>query len=132
MGKTKLNRRQLALRIFGVIMLVNSGLWLCFAPEASEKPTELAADLVELKIRATLHTTYALHKQVMLTRGGFSSLGPVTLLEQQNDLLVVALPRDLYRQYHRELTQAEWSALPYLDGLKTAVIMKGTSYEITY
>ena len=130
---SKLNRKQLALRLFAVAVVINGGLLFIFLPTSAATPTEeaLPANMVELKVRGTLFTTFINRRTVMLTQGEGRPVGPVLLIRQDEDGLIVALSSELYRQHHQRLAQDNWAALPYIDGLlKTKSL--GANYEIAY
>lgn len=131
---SKLNRKQLALRLFAVVVVVNAILLFCFVPSNDETlKSTLPEGMIELKITATLFTSFEPSKRVLLTQDGGHVIGPVVLLEQQENSLTVAIPSLLYRQHHLRLGQESWAALPFLDGMQSPPTKKnGIHYEIAY
>jgi len=130
---SKLSRKQLALRLFAAALVINIVLLMLFVPSPPDEIVEvpLPADMVELKVKATLFTSFLERKEILLVSEG-QPVGPVILLKQEDDeSLTIALKQELYRQHHQRLAQDTWSALPYLDGLlKTK--LPGVNYEIAY
>lgn len=132
-AKSKLTRRQLALRLFAAAVVVNGCILLLFfpaTPEAAQR-TELPANMVQLKIKATLSTPFEERKAVVLSQEGGQSLGPVMLMAQEEDTLTVAVTSTLYRRYHQRLGLEHWIALPYLEDLLRP-LPSGVRYEIAY
>jgi hypothetical protein len=128
-------RRRLALRLFGAFVLVNGVLWLLFAPSPTATPAAptLPQGHVELKVRGVLHGPLVVGMRVLLGRPDGPSLGPATVLSQDADTLLLAIPEELYRRHHVRLATQEWSLLPYLDGmLASRPPRTGVTYEIAY
>lgn len=131
---SKLNRKQLALRLFGIAIAVNGLLLLLFWPSSENinSKVELTEGMIELKISSTLFTSFENNKQVLLTQSSGQSIGPVLLLAQDENSITIAISGDLYRQHHLRLGQENWAALPYLDGMQTRHYKNGIHYEIAY
>lgn len=130
---SKLNRKQLALRLFGGAVILNGLLLFCFLPAESKQATQksLPEGYIELKISASLFTTFEAHKKVLLSQGPIQ-VGPVLLLDHNDEKITVALSSELYRQNHKKLSQEAWAALPYLDGMQPVNLKRGINYEIAY
>lgn len=133
---SKLTRRQLALRLFGLAVVINGLLLMLFLPST---PTQanvqaLPPEMVELTIRGTLLTPFAERKSLLLSAQVGRPIGPVLLLRQEEENLIVALDQNLYRQHHLRLSQESWAGLPYLDGLlnQKGPRAVGVTYEIAY
>ena len=131
---SKRNRKQLALRLFAVVVAINAILLICFVPSVDESiKSTLPEGMIELKVTATLFTSFEPNKRVLLTQDEGHIIGPVVLLEQQESSLTVAIPAVLYRQHHLRLGQESWAALPFLDGMQSPHTKKnGINYEIAY
>lgn len=131
---SKLNRKQLALRLFGIAVAVNGILLYCYMPSEKKDNTKanLAEGMIELKISSTLFTSFENNKQILLTQGSGQSIGPVMLLAQDENSITIAISGDLYRQHHLRLGQENWAALPYLSGMQTKPHKNGINYEIAY
>ncbi len=130
-----LKRRKLALRIFGVLVMVNGVLWLLFAPTTPASLSPMApAGHVELRIRGQAHAPLIPGARVLLGHSEVASLGPATVLRLDGDAVLIAVPESLYRHHHVRLATLEWSLLPYLDGMLTPQVPNriGVRYEIAY
>lgn len=129
----KLTRKQLFWRWCAGLAFLNGLLYLAFWPTPPEQRAvaPLDAHLVHFKVRSALHTPFIARAQVLLTGPG-QAIGPVTLLEQVEDGLIVALGPDLYRRHHLQLAHQEWAALPYVEGMLARQQPTGVRYEIAY
>jgi len=131
---SNLTRKQLALRLFALLLLVNGALLLSFVPTSDgKKTTGLPSHTLAVKVKASLYSIFHEGGQFILTQGKSLAIGPVILLRQEEDGLIVGISETLYRQHHLRLTEENWAALPYLAGmLNHPVRSSGVSYEIAY
>lgn len=132
---SKLTRRQLAMRLLAVLALVNGFVLLMMSPSSAEKPTVISAPKgsVELRIKAGLYTSADPGVTILLGHPEGKMVGPVTLLRQEDETLVVAIPTSLYRLHHAQLAMDNWAALPYVEGIGAKPApSRGGQYEISY
>ena len=137
MSASKLTRRTLALRLFAVVASINLILFFIFWP-----PTEVSAQApkislpqhhIELRLRATLHTSFETHKKAWLMSAKGKLIGPIVMLTQNEDGVSVLIAATDYQHSHEQLIHGEWALIPYIANLKPrSEKYSGVSYEIAY
>lgn len=133
MSAPKLTRRALALRLFAAAVIINSLLLLFFWPTASveEKTFSMAADELEIQIKAQLHLPFEKNQIAMLLKQTGETVGPVKLVARTEDHVTLWLPRSVYQQHFRALIHDEWALIPVVKITPTKK-SKGVRYEIAY
>lgn len=133
MSAPKLTRRALALRLFAAAVVINSLLLLFFwpSPSVEEKTFSMAADELEMQIKAQLHLPFEKNQIAMLLKQTGETVGPVKLVARSEDHVTLWLPRSLYQQHFRALIHDEWALIPVVKITPTRK-SEGVRYEIAY
>ena len=133
MSAPKLTRRALALRLFAAAVIINSLLLLFFwpTPSVEEKSFSMAADELEMQIKAQLHLPFKKNQIAMLLKQSGETVGPVKLVARTEDHVTLWLPRSLYQKHFRALIHDEWALIPVVKITPTKKL-EGVRYEIAY
>jgi hypothetical protein len=133
MSAPKLTRRALALRLFAAAVVINSLLLLFFwpSPSVEEKSFSMAADELEMQIKAQLHLPFEKNQIAMLLKQNGETVGPVKLVARSEEHVTLWLARSLYQEHFRALIHDEWALIPVVKITPTRK-SEGVRYEIAY